>query len=64
MRVWNGSHHGTYSLFGISHGTLTDDPTSRSIDVGVDVHDFAPVSYAEVKALMEAKSWVSPFNLS
>ncbi|MEM9528562.1 MAG: phosphoesterase [Bacteroidota bacterium] len=61
MRVWNGSHHGTYSLFGHSHGTLADDIHARAIDVGVDVHGFAPINYDEVKRLMEAKQWTSPF---
>jgi len=47
MRVWNGSHHGTWKM--------------RAIDVGVDVHGLAPVSYAEVKAIMAKKNWISPF---
>jgi calcineurin-like phosphoesterase family protein len=54
MRVWNKSHHGSYMLYGHSHGTLDDkkpifpQPTwigdefyiknSRSMDVGVDCH--------------------------
>ena len=62
MRVWNGSHHGTWSLYGHSHGELPDDPTMRAIDVGVDLHNFAPLSYAEVKALMARKNWTSPFT--
>lgn len=61
MRVWNASHHGSFHLYGHSHGTLPDDPTARSIDVGVDVHDFAPISYEEAKALLLKKQWKSPF---
>lgn len=61
MRVWNGSHHGTWSLYGHSHGVLPDDQTMRAIDVGVDVHGLAPISYAEVKAIMAEKNWTSPF---
>ena len=61
MRVWNVSHWGSYMLYGHSHGELPDDPNARSIDVGVDCHDFAPISYAEVKALMAKKSWEPPF---
>lgn len=36
MRVWDKSHHGAYHLYGHSHHTLPDDPTARSLDVGVD----------------------------
>jgi calcineurin-like phosphoesterase family protein len=60
MRVWNTSHHGSWSLYGHSHGTLSEDLTSRSIDVGVDVHNLFPISYEEVKAIMAKKQWVSP----
>ena len=36
MRVWNKSHYGALHLHGHSHGTLSDDPYSKSLDVGVD----------------------------
>ncbi|MCP4441640.1 MAG: phosphoesterase [Aureispira sp.] len=61
MRVWNAGHWGTYHLYGHSHGSLPDDPNSRSFDVGVDCHDYAPVSYEEVKAIMNKKTWTPPF---
>ena len=62
MRVWNVSHWGSYMLYGHSHGELSDDPNARLIDVGVDCHNFAPISYAEVKAIMANKSWKPPFG--
>ncbi|WP_390451247.1 metallophosphoesterase family protein, partial [Chryseobacterium sp. Alg-005] len=48
MRTWNGSHRGSWQLYGHSHGTLPDDKMSLSLDVGVDCHNFYPVSYEEV----------------
>ena len=56
MRVWNGSHYGNYMLFGHSHNTLPDDPNALSIDVGVDCHNFTPLSYDDVEAIMKEKS--------
>ena len=61
MRTWNGSHRGTWQLYGHSHGTLSDDEMSLSLDVGVDCHNFYPVSYEEVKSLMQKKKWTPPF---
>jgi calcineurin-like phosphoesterase family protein len=48
-------------LYGHSHGDLADDETSLSFDIGVDCHDFYPLSYEEVKAIMAKKKWVAPF---
>lgn len=61
MRVWNASHHGSWQLYGHSHGTLPDDPAALSFDAGVDCHGYKPISYAEVKAIMAKKNWVKPF---
>lgn len=61
MRIWNASHHGTWQLYGHSHGTLPDDEMALSIDVGVDCHNFYPISYEEVKDLMKKKKWTPPF---
>jgi calcineurin-like phosphoesterase family protein len=58
FRVWNKSHHGSWHLYGHSHGSLPDDPHSRSFDVGVDCHGSTPMSYTQVKAIMATKQWV------
>lgn len=57
MRVWNHSHHGAWHLYGHSHGSLEDDTHSLSFDVGVDCHNFQPISYKTVKDIMSAKTF-------
>jgi calcineurin-like phosphoesterase family protein len=61
LRTWNKSWHGSWSLYGHSHGNLPDDPTILSIDVGVDSHDFRPVSFEEIKVIMSEKDWVRQY---
>lgn len=57
MRVWNCSHHGSWHLYGHSHGSLADDPNARAFDVGVDCHNFFPINYDDVARIMETKTW-------
>jgi calcineurin-like phosphoesterase family protein len=57
MRTWKGSHRGTFHLYGHSHGTLPDDPDSRSFDCGVDCHSFSPISFDRVKEIMATKNF-------
>jgi len=57
MRVWNKSHHGAIHLFGHCHGTLPDDPTSLSMDVGVDCNAYTPISLDEVLLNMYKKTF-------
>jgi calcineurin-like phosphoesterase family protein len=61
MRTWNAAHWGSYHLYGHSHGTLPDDETAHAFDIGVDCHDFYPIEYKEVKAMMKKKLWKKPF---
>lgn len=56
-RVWNKSHHGVYHLYGHSHGTLPDLEDSLSFDVGVDCHEYVPLTFEEVKATMDQKKF-------
>lgn len=53
MIVWNGSHRGSWQLFGHVHGGLSNKGVINhpvtSLDVGVDTHDYTPWSYQEVK---------------
>jgi calcineurin-like phosphoesterase family protein len=62
MRVWNGSHYGSWQLYGHSHGTLPDDPNLLSFDVGVDCHNFSPLSVEDIAAIMTTKTWTPPFE--
>jgi calcineurin-like phosphoesterase family protein len=57
MRVWEKSHHGVYSLYGHSHGTLEDDPTLLSFDCGVDTNNYYPYSFNDVTRIMKDKMW-------
>jgi calcineurin-like phosphoesterase family protein len=62
MRIWNESHRGALHLYGHSHGTLPDDCNSKSFDVGVDCHDFAPISLERVLHLMSKKKMEQKFE--
>jgi len=57
MRSWHRSHHGSYALFGHSHGSL--EPLGKSVDVGVDAKfitdEYRPVSFEEVKYFMDKR---------
>ena len=55
MRTWRNSVHNSYQLYGHSHGGLTDIPHMLQMDVGVDCHNFYPVSIEQVITKMEQK---------
>lgn len=57
MRVWDQSHYGTWHLYGHSHGSLPDEPTSLSCDVGVDSWDFTPVTMEQLARHMARKKF-------
>jgi len=57
MRVWDQCHHGTWHLYGHSHGSLPDDPHSLSWDVGVDANKFSPFSVPEIAQIMGRKTF-------
>lgn len=70
MRVWNKSHYGVAHAWGHSHSSLPDDPSSLSMDVGVDniakllsldgirrPEDYRPISVVEFFDYMKLKTW-------
>ncbi len=56
MICWNGSHRGSFQLFGHVHGGLSNkgviNHKPTQLDVGVDSHDFTPISYQQVKEII------------
>jgi len=61
MRIWDASHYGSWQLFGHSHGNLEELDDALSCDVGVDVWDFKPVSFDQLKEKMDSKNFI-PIN--
>jgi calcineurin-like phosphoesterase family protein len=56
MRVWDRSHYGSMHLYGHSHGHLPD--YGKSMDVGVDCHNYYPISVDHVRErLSSAKNF-------
>jgi len=56
--VWPGSHHGSWQLFGHSHGGLETHnlfPFGKQVDVGVDNHNFYPVSFKQIVEIMASR---------
>lgn len=52
-RSWPKSGHGSYHVFGHTHGALPDFGNSH--DVGVDANNYYPVSFEELDQLMVKK---------
>lgn len=53
LRVWPQSHYGSYQVYGHSHGTLP--PIGLQWDVGVDNNNFFPISFEQLKEIMEKR---------
>ena len=53
MTVWPQSHYGSLHAFGHSHGRYK--PNNRSIDVGVDCWNYAPVSLDTIVEILERR---------
>lgn len=50
QRVWHQSHRGSWHLYGHSHGGLPN--FHRSMDVGVDCHNYAPICLPAIRDYM------------
>lgn len=52
MISWESSHRGSWNLHGHHHGVKMDNTRCVHLDVGVDKHDYYPISYEEVKTII------------
>lgn len=50
--TWNRARHGSWCLHGHSHGSMAYPFKGKILDVGVDVHAYAPISLDEVTRYM------------
>ena len=59
LRTWEKAGHNSWHLHGHCHGNLAPDPNSLILDAGVDCHNYTPISYEQVKAIMATKTFKS-----
>lgn len=64
MRVWNGSHRGTWMLYGHSHDSIEGIEYGKSMDVGFDaakriLGEWRPFSFTEIKQIMDNRKIIS-----
>jgi calcineurin-like phosphoesterase family protein len=53
MASWNKMHHGSIMVHGHCHNTLPVDSKLKRIDVGVDAHNYFPISSDHLKGLAD-----------
>lgn len=61
MLVWNKSHRNSIQLFGHVHGGFDNKQllSPNQMDVGVDSHNFRPISYKMIKDVIAKNNLVS-----
>jgi calcineurin-like phosphoesterase family protein len=64
MLEWNHFFHGAWHLFGHVHGNLSPLPGALACDVGVDCHNYQPVSFPELSVIMERRKSFNAASLS
>lgn len=58
---WNKHHHGAWHIHGHCHQSMTKNPDMdwyykrKVIDVGCNGHNYTPLSYSQVKSIMDSK---------
>jgi len=55
IESWHHAYHGAWHLHGHCHGTVPSAKNQARLDVGVDVHNYRPISYEQVKLHMTRK---------
>ena len=60
LRTWASSYHGSWSLYGHSHGRLPEFDNMLSFDVGVDVWGYGLVPFEVIEKKMQMKiDWMA-----
>ena len=55
LEAWNHSCHGSWHLHGHTHKNLKSSEDIRRWDAGVDSNNYAPISFEQVKQIMDLK---------
>lgn len=53
MKTWRNSIHGSWHLYGHSHGKMAEHPDIPACDVGVDVWNYRPIPWEVLRTKLE-----------
>ena len=56
MRIWPLSHYGSWHLYGHSHGKATHLEEGKQLDIGIDSHNFYPLTFNQISDIMNSKN--------
>lgn len=59
LNVWENNHRGSIMLFGHSHQSLDVSNCGKTLDIGVEGHDYKPWAYVEIIEYMSQKSIIA-----
>ena len=54
LAIWDRCHYDAWHMYGHTH-VMRDATVGKSLNVGVDLHDFKPWSFDEIEATMDTK---------
>ena len=55
MLIWDKSHHGSWHLYGHSHGDAEHYVVGKSMDVAINIHNYHPIEFVEIKKILDAR---------
>lgn len=55
MAIWDKSHKGSWHLYGHSHGDAENMVIGKSFDVAINIWEYLPVSFDQVKEIMDKR---------
>lgn len=56
IEEWNKYHKGAWSLYGHQHNLQEKDRSEPKYDVGVDLNNYTPIEYTQLKQIMHDKA--------
>jgi calcineurin-like phosphoesterase family protein len=56
MYTWPNSNHGSWNIHGHSHGSLDKAPWGKSVDAGINIRDYYPLSFLDIRGIMQLRN--------
>lgn len=58
MLVWDKAHHGSWHLYGHSHGSIESYIVGKSMDCAINLFNYKLIEFSEIKKLMDKREYL------